>query len=143
MNAEQISIFVENKAGRLAEVAKILAEADINIRALSLADTSDFGVLRLIVNDTVKGRDVLREMGFTVRRTEVAAVEVTDRPGGLLKVLDILNGGGVNIEYMYAYAHPPGGAAVMIFRFDNMPQALELLKTKGIRILAADEISGM
>lgn len=143
MQAEQISIFVENKAGRLAEVARILAEADINIRALSLADTSDFGVLRLIVNDTAKGRDVLREMGFTVRRTQVAAVEVTDKPGGLLTVLDMLNEAGVNIEYMYAYAHPPGGNAVMIFRFDDMDKALDILQKGGVRILDGSELAGL
>lgn len=143
MQAEQISIFVENKAGRLAEVTRILAEADINIRALSLADTTDFGVLRLIVNKTQKAGDVLKENGFTVRRTQVAAVEIIDRPGGLLTVLDLLNGCGINIEYMYAYAHPPGSNAVMIFRFDQMPEALDLLEENGLRILDGKELAGM
>ncbi|ACL03400.1 MULTISPECIES: ACT domain-containing protein [Desulfatibacillum] len=143
MQAEQISIFIENKAGRLAEVARILSDSDVNIRALSLADTSDFGVLRLIVNHTSRARDVLKDNGFTVRRTSVAAVEVMDQPGGLLAVLDLLNGAGVNIEYMYAYANPPGGNAVMIFRFDRMEDAIELLKNNNMRILEAEELSGI
>ncbi|MBW1988211.1 MAG: ACT domain-containing protein [Deltaproteobacteria bacterium] len=132
MHAEQISVFLENKAGRLAEVGRILADASINIRALSLADTSDFGVLRLIVDQPETARQVLKDNGFTVRRTEVVAVEVEDRPGGLLKILDLMDNAGVNIEYMYAYANPQGGRAIMIFRFDPMDKAEGLLDKAGI-----------
>ena len=89
MRAEQISVFLENKAGRLAEVTSILAEADVNIRALALADTSDFGVLRLIVNDNEKAEAALKNRGFTVGKTDVVAVEVEDRPGGLHRILDM------------------------------------------------------
>ncbi len=143
MPVEQISIFLENKVGRLAEVARILAEAGVNIRALSLADTSDFGVLRLLVNDNAKARDVLRDNGFTVRVSRVAAVPLADRPGGLLAVLDILVAGGVNIEYMYAYANPTGGTAVMIFRFDPMDRGLAVLSENGIPLLSDRELTGL
>ncbi|MFH1581440.1 MAG: ACT domain-containing protein, partial [Pseudomonadota bacterium] len=100
MRAEQISVFLENKAGRLAEVSAILAEADVNIRALALADTSDFGVLRLIVNDNQKAIQALKNRGFTVSKTDIVAVEVEDRPGGLNRILDILHRAGINVEYM-------------------------------------------
>lgn len=138
--AEQISVFLENKAGRLAEMARILADASINIRALSLADTSDFGVLRLIVNDPEKARTVLKDNGFTVRRTEVAAVELEDRPGGLLAVLDLMDDAGVNIEYMYAYASPRGGRAVMIFRFDPMEKGLEVIEKAGLPLMEGTDL---
>ena len=128
MRAEQISIFLENKPGRLARVIRILAEVGVNIRALSLADTSDFGVLRLIVHDTAKARQALKQNGYTVRSTQVLAVELDDKPGGLLKVLDFLHGKGINIEYMYAYASPMGSNAIMIFRFDEMDRAESILR---------------
>lgn len=103
MKVEQISIFLENKSGRLADVAGVLAESGINIRALSLADTTDFGILRLIVNDTEKAKQVLKSNGFTVGKTEVIAVEVADRPGGLAEILTIVKDEGINVEYMYAF----------------------------------------
>ena len=126
MKVEQLSIFLENKAGRLAQVTKTLAEAGINIRALSLADTSDFGILRLIVNDTEKAINIMKEAGFTVGRTAVVAVEVDDKPGGLNNILEALSGQNVNVEYMYAFAATK--AAVIIFRFDAPDVAIEKLK---------------
>ena len=103
MIVEQISIFLENKAGRLVEVTRALAEAHINIRALSLADTSDFGILRVIVDDTEKAKMVLKERGLTVGRTNVVAVEVNDQPGGLDHILEVLSEKNINVEYMYAF----------------------------------------
>src|SRR5512141_2329094 len=123
MKVEQISVFLENKAGRLAEVTRVLGEAGINIRALSLADTTDFGILRLIVDQYDKAREILKDKGFTVGKTEVVAVEVPDRPGGLGLVLQILATAGVNVEYMYAFVQHSGKNAVIIFRFDNLEQA--------------------
>ena len=128
MKVEQLSIFLENKAGRLAQVTKTLAETGINIRALSLADTSDFGILRLIVNDTEKAINIMKEAGFTVGRTAVVAVEVDDKPGGLNNILEALSGQNVNVEYMYAFVQEGGGSATMIFRFDRIDQAIEVLK---------------
>ena len=114
MKVEQISIFLENKSGRLAEVATVLAGAAINIRALSLADTTDFGILRLIVNDTEKAKQVLKENGFTVGKTEVIAVEVPDRPGGLANILNAMKDKVINVEYMYAFVQKSGGNAIII-----------------------------
>ncbi|MGD9733743.1 MAG: ACT domain-containing protein, partial [Desulfamplus sp.] len=105
MRVEQISIFLENKAGRLAEVTAILRDANVNIRALSLADTTDFGILRLIVNDNQAAEQALKREGFTVGKTNVLAIEVADVPGGLNNVLDPLTSAGINVEYMYAFAN--------------------------------------
>jgi len=140
MKVEQISIFLENKSGRLADVASVLAHAGINIRALSLADTTDFGILRLIVNDTEKAKQVLKENGFTVGKTEVIAVEVFDRPGGLADILTIMKDNGINVEYMYAFVQRSGGNAIIIFRFDELEKAIETLQKGGIKILKGEEI---
>jgi hypothetical protein len=143
MKAEQISIFLENRAGRLAEVTKVLSDAAINIRALSLADTSDFGILRLIVDDFERAKTVLKENGFTVGKTNVVAVEVPDQPGGLHNLLEVLNAQGINVEYMYAFVTQSGKNALMIFRFDRTDQAIETLKEKNIKIVPGDELYHM
>jgi hypothetical protein len=140
MKVEQISVFLENKAGRLAEVTKVLGEGGINIRALSLADTTDFGILRLIVDQYDKAREILKQHGFTVGKTEVLAIEVPDRPGGLAWVLQILSDSDVNVEYMYAFVQHSGKNAVIIFRFDNLEKAIELLKQQGVRIYSGEEV---
>jgi hypothetical protein len=143
MQAEQISVFLENKAGRLSEVTGILAEAGINIRALSLADTSDFGILRLIVNDNVKAVHVLKDRGFTVGKTDVVAVEVDDRPGGLHRILQVLYKANVNVEYMYAFVQQSGNNAVIIFRFDNLEEAVKVLKENGVKVIAGNQLYAM
>jgi len=135
MKVEQISIFLENRAGRLEEVTRILAENKVSIRALSLADTSDFGILRLIVSDHEKAKKALKENGFTVGRTSVVAVEVDDSPGGLNAILQILSAGGVNVEYMYAFVQQSSKTAIIVFRFDKTDQAIELLGQKGITVI--------
>jgi hypothetical protein len=140
MKVEQISVFLENKAGRLAEVTKVLGEGGINIRALSLADTTDFGILRLIVDNYDKAREILKKHGFTVGKTEVVAIEVPDRPGGLAWVLQILSDSDVNVEYMYAFVQHSGKNAVIIFRFDNLERAIELLHKQGVRIYNGEEV---
>lgn len=141
--AEQISIFIENKEGRLAEVTAILRDAGVNIRALSLADTTDFGVLRLIVNENEKATAALRNQGFTVGKTRVLAVEVNDEPGGLNQVLDPLSEQGVNVEYMYAFANPQCKNAIMIFRFDDIEKAKIILAQQGIKVIDKEEISNL
>jgi hypothetical protein len=143
MRVEQISVFLENKAGRLFEVTRILAEAGINIRALSLADTSDFGILRLIVNDNNRAKEVLRQQGFTVGKTEVVAVEVTDQPGGLHRILEVLYKANVNVEYMYAFVHQSGSNAVIIFRFDNLDEALRILAENGVTVIEGKKLYSM
>ena len=144
MKAEQLSVFLENRAGRLAEVTHTLAEAGVNIRALSLADTSDFGILRLIVDDQEKAKSVLKEHSFTLGRTSVVAVQVPDTPGGLDQVLRVLSGAGVNVEYMYAFL---GGKdvdhAYMIFRVEDPAAAESALHKHGIRVVDQDEMDGL
>ncbi len=140
MKVEQISVFIENKSGRLAEVTRVLGDAGVNIRALSLADTSDFGILRLIVNDCETANRVLREQGFTVSKTEVVAVEVPDQPGGLTRILHVLDGEKINVEYMYAFVERCGGNAVIIFRFDESDRAIRALLTKGLNILDGERL---
>ena len=143
MKVEQISIFIENKSGRLAEVSQILGDAGVNIRALSLADTSDFGILRLIVNDRQLAMTALKEKGFTVSKTEVVAVEVPDQPGGLASILRVLDAAMINVEYMYAFVERCGDNAVIIFRFDETDKAIGTLAAKGFNMLAGERLYGM
>ncbi len=143
MKVEQLSVFVENTSGRLAEVADVLARGGINIRALALADTADFGILRVIVDETERAKKVLREGGFTVGKTEVVAVEVPDRPGGLAGILAALRGKAINVEYMYAFVRKSGEHAVVIFRFDEIDKAIETLRQSGVRVLTGEEVHAL
>jgi len=140
MKVEQISVFLENKPGALTEVTRILGEGGINIRALSLADTKDFGILRLIVNDNEKAKSILVARGFTVRKTEVVAVEVPDRPGGLADILKCLSQSGINVEYLYAFVQQTGSNAIIIFRFDETDRAIEVLSKNGVKILEGKKV---
>lgn len=140
MTAKQVSIFLENRAGRLADVTTLLGDNGVNIRALSLADTADFGILRLIVNDPDKALSLLKKAGLTVRETEVVAAEVPDRPGGLAEILRLLSAEQINVEYMYAFVRSPAESAIMIFRFDDPARALEVLQRKGIRTLPGKDL---
>ncbi len=135
MKVDQLSIFLENRSGRLAEVTRILQDNKVNIRALSLADTSDFGILRLIVSDFDKAKAALKDQGFTVGKTNVVAVEVKDDPGGLHAILEMLGERSINVEYMYAFVQQSGANAIIIFRFDRTDQAIELLQEKGIKTI--------
>lgn len=140
MTVEQISVFVQNKTGQLGDVTRVLEEAGINIRALSLADTADFGVLRLMADDTARAGQVLRDAGFTVGSTPVVAVEVADTPGGLGHVLALLSQNRINVEYLYAYTQRDSTKATLIFRFDRNAEALDVLTASGVRVLGPDEI---
>ena len=143
MQAQQISIFLENKMGRLSEVTKILSDAGVNIRALALADTSDFGVLRLIVDNNAKAEEALKTGGFTVKKTPVVAALVNDRPGGLHGILDLLTKAGINVEYMYAFVAQSGDNAVMIFRFDKIEEAVAILNENGVEIIDGNKLYTM
>ena len=143
MKVDQLSIFLENRAGRLAEVTRILSESGVNIRALSLADTSDFGILRLIVDKVDLAKEVLRGGGFTVGKTNVVAVEVPDRSGGLASVLKVAHEAGLNVEYMYAFVNKSGANAVLIFRFDEMDKAIAILQEKGFALLTGAQICAL
>ena len=140
MKVEQISVFLENKPGALAEVTRILGESGVNIRALSLADTKDFGILRLIVNDNEKAMEILGRKGLTVRKTEVVAVEVPDRPGGLAEILRVLFEADINVEYLYAFVQQSWENAIIIFRFDETDRAISVLSEKKVRILDGKKV---
>jgi len=143
MTAVQISVFLENKSGRLAELTSALAKASVNIRALSLAETIDYGVLRLILDKPAEARKALSEAGFTVTETEVVAVEMPDRPGGLAGIVNLVTQSGLNIEYLYAFVGQRGENAVVIFRIDDVKAAVAALQQGGARILSADELSAI
>ena len=119
MYTKQVSVFLENKRGRLAEVTKLLTDEGINIRALSLADMTDFGVLRLIVNDRVRCLRVLKDHDFVVQETDVIAVEMEDRPGGLHRILEVLDHESINVEYVYAFFEKSGDSAIVIGYFPS------------------------
>jgi len=140
MKISQVSIFLENKSGRLSEVTRLLAEQKINIRALTLADTSDFGILRLIVNNPQKALSVLRGNGFTVAQTEVIAAEVKDKPGGLAEIVDILSKAKLNIEYMYAFVEKQKEKAIIVFKIENVDKAIEVLTKNKVRLLPAKDV---
>ncbi len=127
MKVEQISVFLENKPGSLEHATRVLKENSINIRTLSIAETVDFGILRLIVNDVEKTNKVLKDAGFRVTKTTVVAVEVPDKPGGLHSIMDVLTKEGINVEYLYAFVEKSGQNAVIIFRFDAPEKAIEVL----------------
>ena len=143
MKVSQISVFLENKSGRLSDVTRALAKNSINIRALSIADTIDYGLLRLIVNNPERAGKILTDEGFTVAQTEVLAIEVPDRPGGLAGIIDILATRGLNIEYMYAFVGRSGEHAIVIFRIEPVGDAITALKDGGARILTGDELHAL
>jgi hypothetical protein len=132
MLVKQISVFIENKAGRLADVATCLANEGIDTRALSLADTTNFGVLRLIVDQPEKALEVLKDCNFAVSITDVISVLVPDVPGGLAEVLKIFNERNLDIEYMYAFIGKESGKAIVILRVDKPEEAIEKLKDTNI-----------
>ena len=140
MKVKQISVFLENKSGRLAAVTRALADASINIRALSIADTSDFGILRLIVDKPDLAFRVLQENSFTVSTTEVIAVEMPDQPGGLADVLQILDTKTINLEYLYAFIGQANHKAMNIFRVEQIDLAIEVLTKNGIKLLSGEEV---
>ncbi|HCL55977.1 MAG TPA: amino acid-binding protein [Spirochaetia bacterium] len=140
MRIIQIAVFLENKKGRLKEITDILASQSIDIRALSIAETKDFGVIRLIVNHPDRAYAVLKANELTVRKTEVLAVEVEDQPGGLNYVLGILEKNSVNIEYMYAFVEKASDKALLVMRFDDLDRAEKILSENKVSIVKADKI---
>ncbi len=143
MQVEQISVFLENKPGRLAKALRLLGDNQINIRALSVADTADFGILRIIVNDPSKAFELLRDHGYIVRKNEVIAVEVPDRPGGMADILEFLQEAQINIEYTYAFVQKNVDSALVVFRVEAPGRAEYLFNQQGIRVLQAEEIESL
>ena len=140
MSLTQISIFHENKVGQLAQVCKVLADNDVSLVTLSLAETADFGIARLVVDDTAKAEDVLRRNKYIVKATPVVAVAVPDRPGGMAEVVSTLSAKGCDIEYSYAFALRHGEKAVLVIRFKNNEQATAMIAEAGFATLTENQI---
>lgn len=140
MLVKQISVFLENKEGRVAQVTKILSDSKINIRALSIADTTEFGILRLIVDKPEKAEKALKGEGFTVSITEVIAVSIEDEPGGLAKALQVLHEGKISVEYIYAFISTTGHKANVILRVENCEKAINTLEGEGFLVLKAKAV---
>jgi len=142
MNVTQLSVFIENKPGHLQNVLKTLGDEGINIITLTIAETSDFGILRMIVDNPVKGSEILKSKNFTCSITDVIALEIDDNPGSLYKAIETFSNNDLNIEYMYAFTEKREGKAVMIFRFDNIEKAKKSLKDEGYSIVKNIDIIG-
>jgi hypothetical protein len=140
MKIHQVSVFLENKPGQLRAACAEATKAGINIVTLSLADTEQFGILRLIVQDWEKAKTIFERAGFVARVTEVLAIEVSDEPGGLSRILEIVDQAGLNIEYMYAFTEKRGSKAALVFRFENPDKAEQVLKANGVNVLRDVEL---
>lgn len=143
MQIQQLSIFVENKSGRLAEITETIGKANVDIRAISVADTSDFGILRLIVDKPKEAVEVLRAAGLTVSLTSVIAIGIDDQPGEFAKAMRVLADGNIGVEYMYAFISRDKGKAYVILRVQETETAVECLKNNGVTLLTAEDIYGM
>jgi hypothetical protein len=143
MKVRQLSVFLENVPGRMAAVTRVLAGRGLNLRAFCVADTESYGILRVIVDDPQGAQDALRAEGFTSSLTDVIAVEVPDAPGGLADVLEILDRGAVNIEYLYAFCEKYRDNALVIFRVEDVRLAVSTLTANGIRVVSAEEAASL
>ena len=140
MSLQLLSVFVENRPGSLVSVLKTLAGAKIDLNGLSVADTTEFGVLRLILSDPARGEEVLQEAGFIVKATDVLAIDVNDTPGGLFQIADMLSSHGLNIEYMYAFGTKKDHHAMIIFKTEDNRKAADILKDGGVHVLDSQEV---
>ncbi len=141
MTVKQLSVFVENRAGRLSAVTRLLGDNNLSIKAMSIADTKDFGILRLIMNDSEKALDVLKENGFSVTITNVLAIKIQNKPGGLADAMEVLYKGNVSVEYMYAaFIKEDEGTAFLILRVDNNDLAVKTLTENGYSLVGQEEL---
>jgi hypothetical protein len=141
MTVKQLSIILENMPGTLTAPCRLLAQAGINIQTFALADTKEFGILRIIVHDWEKAKQVLEQNGCVVKVTEVVALEVPDQPGGLVRLLEILEQAQVNVEYTYAFTDKHGGQGLLVFRFDNAEAAVKALQAAKVNVLGTTELA--
>ena len=140
MKIKQLSIFLQNKMGSLYKPLDVLAEADINIKAMCMADTSEFGILRLVVDDPIKGKEALEENNYLVKITEIIAVEMNDTPGGLTTVLRAIKNSLIDLEYLYAFSHNKEGKAILLLHADDIDRLIEILTAHGFTIVPAEEV---
>lgn len=143
MKIDQLSIFLENKKGNLYNALNVLAEADVNLSALSLADTSKFGILRIVVNNPLKAKEALEKNDFIVKITKIIAVELNDSPGGLSSVLKILNENDIDLEYIYAFTDDKIDKAILLLHTDNLDKLIEILLKNNVPIMSSKEIYGL
>lgn len=143
MKNKQISVFIENKEGRLKKAIDILSKENINIRALSIADTTKFGILRLIVSDTEKAKEILEKNNFIVKENEVIVVEVPDEPNGLNTVLGYLDDENINVEYIYAFVSKKTDEAIVVMRLENIEEGIKVLKNKNANLLTDEDIKAI
>ncbi|AQQ72569.1 phosphoglycerate dehydrogenase [Limihaloglobus sulfuriphilus] len=143
MQIKQISVFLENREGRLADVCELLGENNINIRALTIAETEAFGVLRTVVDKPNEAVRLITQKGFTANLTDVVAIEVDDRPGGLAAVLRSFVDADINVEYMYGFIEKSADKALMVFRFDDPKKAIELLKSHDFVVVSNSDIQSL
>ena len=137
---KQISLFVENRPGRMAKVSKTLSDAGVNIRAMTIAEAGDFGVIRMVVDNPDEGYKVLHNSGFTVSATDVLVAEMKDIPGGLYEIVDTLGANKINVDYAYAFVTAKAERAMLILRVDDLSRAKQALSAKGVKIATKDEI---
>lgn len=135
MKINQISIFIENTKGRLAEVCSVLGENNINIRALTIAESPEFGILRVVLDKPEEAKEILKKNGFIATSADIVAVEVSDDPGGLAKALKVLADNNINVQYMYGFVEKATEKALMVFKFENIDKAIDVLKSKGINVV--------
>lgn len=140
MKIKQLSIFLQNRMGSLSKPLEVLSENDINIRAMCMADTSEFGILRLVVDNPIKGKEVLEENNFLVKITEIIGVEMNDSPGGLTAVLNIIKENNIDLEYLYAFTHDKADKAILLLHTDDIDNLIDVLTEKGITITPAEEV---
>ena len=140
MKIKQLSIFLQNRMGSLSKPLEIISNADVNIRAMCMADTSEFGILRLVVDNPIKGKEVLEENNFLVKITDIIGVEMNDTPGGLTTVLNIIKDNEIDLEYLYAFTHDKAGKAILLLHADNIDELISALKENEIVIVPAEEV---
>lgn len=139
MKIKQLSIFLQNRMGSLSKPLEVLSENDINIRAMCMADTSEFGILRLVVDNPEKGKEVLEKNSFLVKLTEIIGVEMNDTPGGLTAVLKIIKDNEIDLEYLYAFTHEKAGKAILLLHADELDKLIEAMNANNITIVSAEE----
>nr|WP_082706368.1 acetolactate synthase [Methanobrevibacter sp. YE315] len=140
MRIKQLSIFLQNRMGSLSKPLEVLSENDVNIRAMCMADTSEFGILRLVVDDPEKGREVLEENNFLVKITEIIGVEMNDAPGGLTSVLKVIKDNEIDLEYLYAFTHDKENKAILLLHADEIERLSDVLKDNNIPIVPSEEV---
>ncbi|MBQ6098565.1 MAG: acetolactate synthase [Methanobrevibacter sp.] len=140
MKIKQLSIFLQNKMGSLSKPLEVLSDADVNIRAMCMADTSEFGILRLVVDNPLKGKEVLEESNFLVKITEIIGVEMNDAPGGLTHVLKVIKDSGIDLEYLYAFTHDKAGKAILLLHADDIDRLITALEKNNITIVSSKEV---